>query len=64
MIPPLTTFYLEGLCKDIIDGFAARQATDEWKSAESYWRQIALVVEALHLGPIKGTFAEIGRPPK
>jgi hypothetical protein len=36
MIPPLTTFYLEGLSKDIIDGFAALQGTDEWKSAESY----------------------------
>jgi hypothetical protein len=61
MIPPLTTFYLEGLSKDIIDGFTALQGTDEWKSAESYRRQIALVVEALHLGPIKVTFAEIGR---
>jgi hypothetical protein len=29
MIPPLTTFYLEGLFKDIIDGFTALQGTDE-----------------------------------
>jgi hypothetical protein len=40
MIPPLTAFYLEGLPKDIIDGFAALQETDEWKSADSYRRQI------------------------
>jgi hypothetical protein len=38
MIPPLTAFYLEGLSKDIIDGFTALQGTDEWKSAESYQR--------------------------
>jgi hypothetical protein len=61
MIPSLTTFYLEGLSKDIIDGFAALQGTGEWKSAESYRRQIALVVEALHLEPIKATFVETGR---
>jgi hypothetical protein len=61
MIPPLTTFSLEGLSQDVIDGFAALQGTDEWKYAESYQRQIALVVEALQLGPIKATFAEIGR---
>jgi hypothetical protein len=61
MIPPLTTFYLEGLSKDIINGFAALQGTDEWRSAESNRRQIVLVVEALHLKPIKATFAEIGR---
>jgi hypothetical protein len=61
MIPPLTTFYLEELLKDIINGFPALQGTDEWKSAESYRRQIALVFKALHLGPINATFAEIGR---
>jgi hypothetical protein len=32
MIPPLTTLDLEGLSKDIIDGFAALQGTDKWKS--------------------------------
>jgi hypothetical protein len=40
MIPPLTTFYLEGLSKDTIDGFAVLQGTDKWKSADSYRRQI------------------------
>jgi hypothetical protein len=61
MIPPLATFYLEGLSKDIIDGFAALQGTGEWKSVESYRRKIAFIVETLHLGLMKATFAEIGR---
>jgi hypothetical protein len=60
-IPPLTDFCLDDLPDDILDGFTALQATDEWKAADSYRMQIAMIVQALHFGPMKATFIIIAR---
>jgi hypothetical protein len=51
---------LDGCSKNAIDGFAARQETDEWRCAEGHRTQIALVTEALHLRCAKATFHSVG----
>jgi hypothetical protein len=51
---------LDGCSKNAIDGFAARQETDQWRCAEGHRTQIALVAQALHLRCAKATFRQVG----
>jgi hypothetical protein len=61
MIPPLRTFYLEGLSKDSSIVSPLYKGLTNGNLRKVIGSKLR-VVEALHLGPIKARFAEIGRP--
>jgi hypothetical protein len=53
LIPALTTFCVDGISPEVIKAFVVLQASDAWRSADSYRTQITLIVEVLHFGPVK-----------
>jgi hypothetical protein len=56
LLPAITTLCLNGLPEDFIGSFGKLQESTEWRCPGTYRAQVALVVQVLHVDPMKISF--------